>query len=128
MVDYRQPFSGFSVRDVVEAAAFYADVLGLDATVDENGMGRIELGDGHGVLFYPKGDGHEPASFTVLNLPVDDVSTAVRELSGRGVAFERYERYEQMPQDDDGVMKGNGPDIAWLTDPSGNVFSVIAAE
>jgi catechol 2,3-dioxygenase-like lactoylglutathione lyase family enzyme len=69
MVDYQQPFSGFSVRDVEEAAAFYTASLGLDASVDENGMGRIELGDGHRVLFYPKGDGHEAASFTVLNRP-----------------------------------------------------------
>lgn len=123
MVSYQSPFSGFSVRDVEEAATFYTDMLGLESSVDENGMGRIELGDGHRVLFYPKGDHHEPASFTVLNLPVDDVSTAVRELAGRGVVFERY---DQMPQDDDGVMKDNGPDIAWLADPSGNVFSVIA--
>ena len=124
MPDYRQPFSGFSVRDVAEAASFYADVLGLDSSVDENGMGSIGLGDGHRVLFYPKGDAHEPASFTVLNLPVDDVTAAVRELTDRGVVFERY---EQMPQDDDGVMRGHGPDIAWLLDPSGNTFSVIAA-
>jgi catechol 2,3-dioxygenase-like lactoylglutathione lyase family enzyme len=124
MVDYRTPFSGFSVRDVAEASAFYTEVLGLESSVDDTGMGRIELGDGHWVLFYPKGDGHQPAPFTVLNLPVDDVSSAVQELAGHGVAFERY---EQMPQDDDGVMKGNGPDIAWLTDPSGNIFSVIAA-
>ena len=54
----------------------------------------------------------------------DDVTAAVRELAGRGVEFARY---AGMPQDDDGVMMGNGPDIAWFTDPAGNVFSVIAA-
>lgn len=125
MVDYRTPFSGFSVRDVGEALTFYRDVLGLTARDAEGGMGRIELGDGHEVLVYPKGEHHAPATFTVLNLPVDDVTTAVRELAGRGVAFERY---DAMPQDEDGVMKGHGADIAWLSDPSGNVFSVIAAE
>jgi catechol 2,3-dioxygenase-like lactoylglutathione lyase family enzyme len=122
---YRQPFSGISARDVAEAVAFYTDVLGLDATVDDDGMGRIELGDGHHVLVYPKGEAHVPASFTVLNLPVDDVGDAVRELAGRGVQFERY---DGMPQDADGVMRGHGPDIAWLTDPSGNVMSVVAAQ
>jgi len=125
MVDYRTPFSGFSVRDVDESLTFYRDVLGLSTEDAGGGMGQIDLGDGHAVLVYPKGDHHSPASFTVLNLPVDDVTTAVRELAGRGVEFERY---DGMPQDEDGVMKGNGPDIAWLTDPSGNVFSVIAAE
>ncbi len=124
MVDYRQPFSGFSARDVQEAVTFYSDVLGLDASVDANGMGRIDLGGDHWVLVYPKGDAHVAPSATILNLPVDDVSAAVRELATRGV---RFERYDGMPQDDDGVMKGHGPDIAWFTDPSGNVFSIIAA-
>ena len=124
MPEYRTPFSGFSARDVEETIAFYRDVIGLDATVDENGMGRLGLGDGHHVLVYPKGDGHQPASFTVLNLPVEDVTAAVAELADRGIVFERY---DSMPQDDDGVMRGHGPDIAWFTDPSGNVFSIIDA-
>ena len=123
MVTFGTPFSGFSVRDVAEAVDFYRDVLGLTAR-EADGMGHIDLGDDHAVLVYPKGDQHEPAPFTVLNLPVEDVTGAVRELTARGVEFERYDR---MPQDEDGVMKGNGPDIAWLTDPSGNVFSIIAA-
>lgn len=123
MVTYGTPFSGFSVADVPAAKAFYTDVVGLDVE-EADGMLHINLGDGHRVLVYPKGEAHTPASFTVLNLPVDDVSEAVRELSGRGVVFERY---EGMPQDEQGVMKGNGPDIAWFTDPSGNVISVIAA-
>ncbi|MFI5428423.1 VOC family protein [Aeromicrobium sp. UC242_57] len=101
----------------------YRDKLGLSVTVDDSGFGRILLGDGHYVLFYPKGDAHEPASFTVLNLPVADVTAAVSELAAAGVAFNLY---EGMPQDADGVMRGHGPDIAWLTDPSGNVFSVVA--
>ncbi|WP_332644659.1 VOC family protein [Aeromicrobium sp.] len=109
--------------DTAKAKAFYVDVVGL--TVNESdGMIQIDLGDDHFVLVYPKGDAHEPASFTVLNLPVDDVTVAVRELRGRGVEFARY---DGMPQDEDGVMKGQGPDIAWFTDPAGNVISVIAA-
>jgi catechol 2,3-dioxygenase-like lactoylglutathione lyase family enzyme len=124
MVTYGTPFSGFSVADIPEAKVFYADVVGLDVVEIDGGMMRIGLGDGHFVFVYPKGEAHAPASFTVLNLPVDDVTSAVRELAGRGVTFARY---EGMPQDEDGVMKGNGPDIAWFTDPSGNVISVIQA-
>jgi len=123
MVTYGTPFSGFSVADIAAAKAFYADVVGLEVEESE-GMLHIALGDGHHVLVYPKGEAHAPASFTVLNLPVEDVSAAVRELSERGVSFERY---DGMPQDEDGVMKGNGPDIAWFTDPSGNAISVIGA-
>lgn len=123
MVTYRKPFSGFSVDDTAAAKQFYTDVLGL-TVAEDHGMLQIDLGDGHAVLAYPKGEGHVPASFTVLNLPVDDVTSAVHELAGRGVEFSRY---EGMPQDEDGVMKGNGPDIAWFTDPAGNIMSVIAS-
>jgi catechol 2,3-dioxygenase-like lactoylglutathione lyase family enzyme len=123
MVTYNRPFSGFSVDDTAAAKAFYSSVLGLTVNED-HGMLQIDLGDGHAVLAYPKGDGHVPATFTVLNLPVEDVSAAVRELAGRGVQFARY---DGMPQDEDGVMKGNGPDIAWFTDPAGNVMSIISS-
>lgn len=123
MPEFRRPFSGFSVNDTAKAKEFYADVVGLNVN-ESDGMLRIDLGDDHFVIVYPKGDAHEPASFTVLNLPVDDVTAAVRELAGRGVEFARY---DGMPQDEDGVMKGQGPDIAWFTDPAGNVISVIAA-
>jgi catechol 2,3-dioxygenase-like lactoylglutathione lyase family enzyme len=124
MVTYHTPFSGFSVDDTALAAEFYTDVLGLTVDTIEGGMLQIDLGDGHHVFVYSKGEAHEPASFTVLNLPVDDVGAAVRELTDRGVDFLRY---DGMPQDDDGVMRGQGPDIAWFADPAGNVFSVIAA-
>lgn len=123
MVTYRTPFSGFSVADVPVAQTFYTDVLGLTVEDIGNDMLQIDLGEDHHVLVYPKGEAHVPATFTVLNLPVDDVSATVQELTRRGVEFARY---DGMPQDEDGVMKGNGPDIAWFTDPSGNVFSIIA--
>jgi catechol 2,3-dioxygenase-like lactoylglutathione lyase family enzyme len=114
-------FSGFSTPDVDAAEAFYRDKLGI-ATSVENGILTLHLAGGaRPTIVYPKPD-HEPAGFTVLNFPVEDVGAAVRELEARGVTFERY---DQMPQDDDGVMRGHGPDIAWFTDPGGNVLSVI---
>ena len=124
MVTYGTPFSGFSVSDIPAAKAFYSDVVGLPVEDAPGDALSLDLGDDHHVFIYPKGAAHTPASFTVLNLPVDDVSAAVRELTVRGAVFERY---EGMPQDELGVMKGNGPDIAWFTDPSGNVISVVAA-
>ena len=72
-------------------------------------------------LVYPKPD-HEPASFTILNFPVDTIDGAIRELAERGVEFEHY---EGMDQDELGVMRGEGPPIAWFKDPAGNVLSVI---
>ena len=60
----------------------------------------------------------------VLGLQVDDVAAVVAWLTGRGVAFEHYEG-TPVETDDDGVFRGGGPLIAWFTDPSGNVMSVI---
>jgi catechol 2,3-dioxygenase-like lactoylglutathione lyase family enzyme len=119
-------FSGFAVSDVETARRFYTDVLGLrvEQNTEMGGLLTLHLGGDTNVLVYPRPN-HEPASYTVLNFPVADVGAAVRELTGRGV---RFERYPGMPQDEDGVMRGHGPDIAWFTDPAGNIFSVIAQD
>jgi catechol 2,3-dioxygenase-like lactoylglutathione lyase family enzyme len=118
-------FSGFSVDDISAARAFYADTLGLRVTED-NGMLTLHLageGGDRPTLVYPKPN-HEPASFTILNFPVDDVEAAVDELTAKGVAFERYEG-TPMETDPKGVFRKGGPLIAWFTDPAGNVLSVI---
>ena len=118
-------FSGFAVPDVEAARRFYAETLGLRVDVDEamGGMLTLHLGSGADVLVYGKPD-HAPASYTVLNFPVADVEAPVDALAGRGVRFERYEGFEQ---DEKGIARGQGPDIAWFTDPAGNVLSVLKA-
>ena len=121
----RKIFQGFSVDDIDKARAFYGETLGLD--VRDGPMGLLELhlaGREWPAIIYPKPD-HTPASFTILNIPVDDVEAAVDALTEKGVAFEKV---EGMPQDDKGIMRGHGPDIAWFTDPAGNVISVIRPE
>src|SRR6476660_9515297 len=82
-------FSGFSVNDIPKARQFYGQTLGLEVNEDE-GMLVIKLGSGATVLAYPKPN-HTPASFTILNFPVDDVERAVDQLAERGVRFERYD-------------------------------------
>ncbi|MGY2895699.1 VOC family protein [Deinococcus sp. UYEF24] len=113
-------FSGFSVNDVPAARKFYGEILGLKVSED-HGMLRLHIGDGHEVLVYPKPD-HTPATFTILNFPVTDVAQAVDTLAERGVCFEHY---EGMNLDEKGVMRGQGPTIAWFKDPAGNILSVI---
>jgi len=121
MFENTNAFSGFSVDDLDRARSFYGDTLGLRVT-DENGMLRLELAGGNRVLIYPKPN-HTPASFTILNFTVDDIDKAVDELAARGVSLERYEGFDQ---DERGIMRdGQGPRIAWFTDPAGNVLSVI---
>jgi extradiol dioxygenase family protein len=117
-------FSGFSVDDIEAAREFYGGTLGLE-TSDEMGMLVLHLGGGGTVLVYPKDD-HVPATFTVLNFPVDDIDAAADALIDAGIVFERYPGIEGA--DERGVHRGFGPDIAWFTDPAGNVLSVLRAE
>jgi catechol 2,3-dioxygenase-like lactoylglutathione lyase family enzyme len=118
-------FSSFSVNDIGKAKQFYSEVLGLE--VSDNPMGIIELhtkGNSN-IMLYPKQD-HQPATFTVLNFTAPDIVKAVDEMTAKGVRFERYES-EYMKTDEKGIAWGNGhgPNIAWFTDPSGNILSVI---
>jgi catechol 2,3-dioxygenase-like lactoylglutathione lyase family enzyme len=113
-------FSGFSVSDLDQAQEFYGGTLGL-RTSRSGGLLILHLAGDRDTLVYPK-DGHVPATYTILNFPVDDIDQAVAELTERGV---RFERYEGTGQDDKGISRGHGPDIAWFTDPAGNILAVL---
>lgn len=115
-----EAFSGFSVDDIPAAQAFYGGTLGLDVS-ERYGMLRLHIAGGREVLVYPKDD-HTPATFTILNFPVDDIEKAVDELAARGVRFERFPGLEA---DEKGIYRGGGPFIAWFKDPAGNVLSVL---
>jgi catechol 2,3-dioxygenase-like lactoylglutathione lyase family enzyme len=117
-----QAFSGFSANDVATAREFYEGTLGLEVT-EENGMLNLHLAGGGRVIVYPKPN-HEPATFTVLNFPVDDIDATVDRLIAAGVRFERYEGLEQ---DERGIARAYPPPIAWFKDPAGNILSVIQA-
>lgn len=116
-------FSSFSVNDLKKAKAFYGGVLGLD--VEENRMGlELRIAGGSKVFVYGKPD-HTPATFTILNFPVDDVERAVDDLSDKGVRFEVY-REGDLKTNAKGIANGNGgPKIAWFKDPAGNFLSVL---
>lgn len=114
-------FPGFSVNDIPAARQFYSETLGLEVT-EEHGMLTLHIAGGAGILVYPKGDQHVPATYTILNFPVDDIDAAVDELASRGVSVERY---EGMEQDARGIARGGGPAIAWFKDPAGNILSVL---
>ena len=113
-------FSGFSSNDIPKAKAFYGETLGLEVT-EENGMLTLHLATGGRVLIYPKDD-HVPATFTILNFPVDDIDGAVDKLTTLGIQFERY---PESGQDDRGIAREYGPPIAWFKDPAGNILSVL---
>jgi len=124
MFSKTKAFSGFSVDDIAEAKKFYGETLGLHVS-EEYGMLTLHIDQGGDIMIYPKED-HSPATYTILNFPVDDVDQAVDDLSERGVAFERYEGFAQ---DEKGNARGDeGPAIAWFTDPAGNILSVLETD
>ena len=118
-------FSGFSVDDIDGARTCYGETHGLSVTTNEMGFLELQLDSGARILIYAKPH-HTPASFTILNFPVDDVEAAVDDLNARGVTTKIYPD-DVMPSDNKGIMRGNGPDIAWFLDPAGNVLSVLSS-
>ncbi len=122
MFEKSKAFSGFSVNDTQKAKGFYSGILGLEVS-ESNGLLNLHLPGGNTVLIYPKPN-HTPATFTVLNFPVDNVDKAVDELTKRGVRFEIYNE-PNFKTDERGIFRGGGPVIAWFKDPAGNILSVL---
>jgi len=116
-------FSGFSVDDIDAVRTFYGETLGLTVSTHEMGFLELQLGGGAKILIYSKPN-HTPASFTILNFPAADVEAAVDDLNARGV-MTKIPADDQLPSDSKGIVRGNGPDIAWFLDPAGNVLSVL---
>lgn len=123
MFENTEAFSSFAVDDMGRAQEFYGGTLGLRTSVldEQHGLLSLHIEGGRDVLIYAKGNDHTPATFTVLNFPVDDIDAAVDALVERGVSFERYDDFEH---DEKGISR-DGPYIAWFRDPAGNVLSVL---
>ena len=115
-------FSGFSVNDLQKAKEFYSKTLLFDVS-EMDGFLNLHIGNDAKVLIYPKSN-HIPATFTVLNLPVDNIEQAVDELTRRGVRFEIYNEAD-LKTDEKGICRDDGPTIAWFKDPAGNILSVL---
>jgi predicted enzyme related to lactoylglutathione lyase len=115
-------FSGFSVNDLQKAKEFYSKTLSFDVS-EMDGFLNLHIGNDAKVLIYPKSN-HIPATFTVLNLPVDNIEQAVDELTRRGVRFEIYNEAD-LKTDERGICRDDGPNIAWFKDPAGNILSVL---
>lgn len=126
MFEDTRAFSGFSVNDLAAAKEFYGRTLGLDV---EEGPGNLTLkiAGGNNIFIYPKDD-HIPATYTILNFPVDDIDQAVDELNSKGITCEHYGN----TTDERGILRGSargqGPDIAWFKDPAGNILSVLKVD
>ena len=120
MLGNSKAFSGFAAPDIEEARRFYGETLGIE-TSEDNGLLTLHLAGDRPTMIYPKPD-FEPATYTILNFPVDDIDAAVDELVSRGVEIERYDGFGQ---DEKGIAREPGPPIAWFKDPAGNILSVL---
>lgn len=115
-------FSGFSVNDIQKAKEFYSSTLGIEVKDNPMGLIEIQIAGSNNIMVYPKPN-HEPATFTILNFPVDDIDKAVDELTSKGVVFEQY---TELHTDEKGISRNpQGPKIAWFKDPAGNILSVL---
>jgi catechol 2,3-dioxygenase-like lactoylglutathione lyase family enzyme len=121
MFSNTQAFSSFAVDDLDAARSFYSETLGLTVSDGPMGVLSLDLPGDRSTLIYPKPD-YTPATYTILNFPVDDVEAAVDELTARGVDFERYDGFDQ---DEKGISRAGGPTIAWFKDPAGNILAVL---
>lgn len=121
MFEHTKAFSGFSVDDIPAAKRFYGETLGIPVT-EQNGMLRLHVAGDRDTLIYPKTN-HTPATYTILNFPVEDIETAVDRLAEAGIEFEAFDGVDAK-----GIFRRGGPLIAWFTDPAGNILSVIQEE
>lgn len=116
-------FSGYSVDDISKAKTFYEKILGISVKDSPMGILELHIAGSTPLILYPKPD-HQPASFTVLNFPVEDIEIAVDQLIAKGVTFEQYEA--PIKTNSKGICKSDqGPQIAWFKDPAGNILSVL---
>ena len=123
MFKYTKAFSGFSVDNIQKAKEFYGETLGIETKDGPMGILELHIAGGNTIIVYPKPN-HEPATFTILNFPVDDIEKAVDELIAKGIVFEQYEG--EIKTNEKGISKSSGgPNIAWFKDPAGNILSVL---
>jgi predicted enzyme related to lactoylglutathione lyase len=130
MLRTSKAFSSFSVDDIKTAKQFYSETLGLEVTEEfpEMGIINLKLASGGGVMIYPKGSEHQPATYTVLNFPVENIDQTVDQLSIKGVEFEKYDN-EYIKTDEKGISRGDGKNgpagMAWFKDPAGNILAAL---
>jgi len=109
------------IVDVDRAKAFYRDTLGLRLVSEEPPFALVF--DANGIMLrLAMGKEIPPARGTVLGWQVPDISATVKDLAQAGV---RFERYQQMKQDELGIWTTpTGAKVAWFKDPDGNILSI----
>jgi catechol 2,3-dioxygenase-like lactoylglutathione lyase family enzyme len=109
-----------ATQQPARARKFYEETLGLRLV--EDGPFALVFDVNGAMLRVQKVEKLVPATHTVLGWDVPDIPAEIKELSKRGV---RFERFEGMPQDESGIWTTpQGAKVAWFKDPDGNTLSV----
>lgn len=111
-----------AVSDSDRARTFYQDTLGLTLESELPGVTTFRCGDGTVLDVYQSAFAGTAKS-TVASFQVADLSAAMAELRGRGVAFEEYDQGEMKTTD--GVVDFGAARGAWFRDPDGNILGLI---
>jgi predicted enzyme related to lactoylglutathione lyase len=116
------PIAFILTADRMRAKPFYAGALGLPITAEDDFAVTLGLGGGVTIRLTDL-PGHKAAEHTVLGWAVPDIRAAVAELKAKGVTFRIYDGFGQ---DEAGIWQppGGGAQVAWFTDPDGNVLSL----
>jgi catechol 2,3-dioxygenase-like lactoylglutathione lyase family enzyme len=110
------------IVDKDKALAFYRDQLGLRFVDDQSPFALVFDLNGTVLRATFAGD-FEPQKFTILGWHAEDIAATVSELTAAGVAFNRYPGMNDQHPLAIWTAPG-GTQVAWFTDPFGNVLSL----
>jgi catechol 2,3-dioxygenase-like lactoylglutathione lyase family enzyme len=104
--------------DLARSRQFYEGLLGLPVSRDRRSA--CDFSAGGTILRVRLVEHHEPQATPVLGWAVPDINSTVRTLAAHGLAFERYEQFDQ---DEWGIWEArDGSQQAWFKDPDGNLL------
>ena len=113
-----------AVKDLDRARTFYEETLGLSEVEDFGEGFMLQSGETRLSVYRSEYAGTNKAA--ALTFDVEDIAAEVRDLKGKGIAFEHYD-LEGLTADGD-IYSGEGMKTAWFKDPDGNILSLIEAE
>jgi catechol 2,3-dioxygenase-like lactoylglutathione lyase family enzyme len=114
-------YSYIPAKDVTRARKFYEEKLGFKPKQNTAGGVVYEFAKGTACFLYPTPNaGTSQASQAFWQ--VGDIEREVVELKARGVKFEKYDMLEM---DENGISTAGGAKAAWFKDTEGNIMALI---
>ena len=120
MLNKAQLIAFVAIQDSATSRRFYQQTLGLKLASEDH---FAIVFDANGIMLrVQKVEKVKAGGYTALGWQVKDIRAEVRQLTKRGVSFERF---DGMPQDEFGIwMSPADASIAWFKDPDGNILSL----